>query len=186
MSTKYIEQVKYYLKDLSNSCYFHLEKDPKDALLKIYPYSLELTQFERTENSRYLLIFESDEEFIQAVKKFKPNYQWMWKSPDGYEVTTIGDNRFSPFNMYVTYNDKLTNIETLHKTLKPQYADYNVYRSLMKSIYKQYLLDRKSLFYELLLIGSKYPFVDVFDKYGGQNKYYVEICNEFVQSLNDN
>lgn len=141
----------------------------------------------RTLTNRFDLIFLDDEELAYELKRLKPDkYQWKWKYSEespGYEVTTRGDRRFSPFCMkFITADGSvISEEEYFQKIMKPMYesGQANPGDGWGHRIFKSYLADHQGLFYELALIGKTLPFTDMFDKDGGQNKFWAEILNEY-------
>jgi len=140
--------------------------------------------FLRSISNKFYIVFLDDEEFKDAMSITQgTEYKWQWKYSDrspGYEVTSRGDRRFSPFFQKVEYNDKLITAEEWYKqVLEPAKLNGTKVIGEGHKFMKEYLNRYKGLFYELAIIGVKLPFTDMFDKVGGQNKWYAEFLNEY-------
>lgn len=140
---------------------------------------------ERSTNCRYYLLFEDDSHYLQKLQELNPSqeYKWEWRSRDGYEVTSKGDRRFSPF--YMILKDG-TSIEDFYQNnVKGGVGkgnpcdDMEMAHTKLRNLMNDYIFTHYGLFYELALIGMTKPFTDMFDKYGGQNKIYAECLNNY-------
>jgi len=164
--------------------------------------------FRRFNGKKFYLLFENDVEFLEALRLLAPTkpYNWMWKvnsssdldEPKGYEVTSKGDRRFSPFFMKIP--DPRNNIDTI--TLEDYYQLFlkgyielgykngwevkglpplhpEKLKGTAHRIFGDYIFLNYGLFYELALIGKDHVFTDMFDKDGGQNKTYCDVLNNY-------
>lgn len=138
-------------------------------------------------NDRDYVIFKDEDEFIQALTAVNPTKQYTWKrlysdSDPGYEVTSRGDRRFSPFFMII-YDEKLQrniSLEDYWKIyIKP--LPFELKRGTAHKIFRTYLNTHKGLFYELAQIGLDRNLTDMFDVNGGQNLTYCDLLNEYYK-----
>jgi len=156
----------------------------------------------RSKDKRFYVVFDSDEQFLEALDDLHPTkpYRWEWKNKDnGYEVTSKGDRRFSPFFMMMQSNDErykgLITLESYYQLFIKGYINEG-YRNPFEvkgmpplhpellpgsahRLFGDYLFTHKGLFYELAVIGKQYSFTDMFDKNGGQNKTYADLLNKY-------
>lgn len=168
--------------------------------------------FRRALGKKFYLLFEDDVEFLEALRELAPTkpYQWQWKvenisgiqEPRGYEVTSKGDRRFSPFFMripdpqgkleYITLEDYYQlylkgYIEQGYtkgidvKGLPPLHPEKM--KGTAHQIFGNYIFLNYGLFYELALIGKDHVFTDMFDKNGGQNLTYCDTLNNYYCQL---
>lgn len=142
---------------------------------------------ERTTHCRYYLLFEDDSHYLQKLSELNPTkeYRWEWKNRDGYEVTSRGDRRFSPFFMIL---DDGTSIEDFYQTeVKGGVGkgtpcnDMESAHARLRNLMNNYIFTHYGLFYELALIGITKSFTDMFDKLGGQNKIYADCLNDYFR-----
>jgi len=130
-------------------------------------------------------IFDTTYDCFTAIKSLNHDkYNWEWKYEDylGYEVTSRGDRRFSPFFQYINHNGSNISLEDFYKTvIKPLKESGKYEEGTGHKLMKGYLFDKPGLLYELACIGVNHPFTDMFDKLGGQNKWYAEILNELIK-----
>jgi hypothetical protein len=140
----------------------------------------------RTVDNLWYITFDSDQQFNLAMRKLSPEKHYTWKrkyseEDPGYEVTSRGDRRFSPFfQFYDIPNIGLIKGEDYYqKYIKPARADGAYVPGLGHKLIKDYLYNHPGLIYELALIGKDKNFTDMFDVNGGQNKWYAEFLNEY-------
>jgi hypothetical protein len=161
----------------------------------------------RTVDNKYYILFDSDTDFETAMAYVKPDkpYEWIWRIENngGYEVTSIGDRRFSPFFMKTEKDGRLITLEQYYHLYLKGYIEqgYSVdewyklkglpplHPEMMKgtahATYRDYLNEFRGLWFELAVIGQLYKFSDAFDKFGGQNKIYSDLLNEYYDLTND-
>jgi len=142
----------------------------------------------RSLESKWYLVFKSKDQLNDALSLFKgSHYRWVWKySKDHptYEVTSRGDRRYSPFFQNIKYNGNWMTLEAYyHKVIKPTKNAGTYIEGTGHQLMRNYLFCYPGLIYELAEIGTRLPFSDMFDKSGGQNKWYVEILNEYINNL---
>ena len=121
--------------------------------MRVYPRSMD---------KKFYLLFESDQQFYDAMHSYSHDHPYTYKrfystTDKGYEVTSKGDRRFSPF--FMDFHSRYDNPDEYINVI-------NSYRGLI---------------YELALIGINNNFTDMFDKDGGQNKIYAEYLNKYYQ-----
>lgn len=140
----------------------------------------------RTINCRYYIIFKDEEEFNQAMKSLRPNKKYIWKrlysdNDPGYEVTSRGDRRYSPFFMrWELTNGKVISLEDYWKEfIKPLPPEKKI--GTAHDIFGKYLNKYKGLFYELAVIGLDRNLTDMFDVNGGQNLTYCDLLNSYFK-----
>lgn len=162
----------------------------------------------RLPSKRYYYIFSCESianmYIDEALKSIGKSAIWKYKDPNGYEVSSRGDARFSPFCMYINHEGIRMSIEDYYHYYIKKCTDKPFYNGIWKElkgqipntsfdevhrksieVYKNYLLNHPGLLLELIFIAKDYPLVDMFDPDGGQNKLYVEILNElYGQRLN--
>lgn len=191
-------EADYIICTFSDYYYYSLiAKSNKDYMNKLV----------RTVDNKYYVLFDSDTDFETAMTYIKPNkpYKWIWRTEDGtgYEVTSLGDRRFSPFFMKIEKDGKLITLEQYYHLYLKGYIEqgYSVdewyklkgmpplHPERMKGTahitYKDYLNEYRGLWFELAVIGQLYKFSDAFDKFGGQNKIYSDLLNEYYDLTND-
>lgn len=142
---------------------------------------------ERSIHCRYYLLFEDDPHYLQKLKELNPinEYKWEWKNVNGYEVTSRGDRRFSPF--YMILEDGTSIEEFYQKVVKGGVGKGNPCEDMesahvrLRNLMNDYIFTHYGLFYELALIGMTKSFTDMFDKFGGQNKTYADCLNNYFR-----
>lgn len=154
---------------------------------RIFEDSLKSEIYWEFEKRRYYFVFNEECSLSQALAIITINkpYQWEWKySKDhpGYEVTSRGDKRFSPFFQKVLYEGLLISAEEyFHKCIEPKKLAGKDVSGTGHKYAEQYLLNNQGLYFELARIGQQLPFTDMFDKHGGQNKWYADILNKHLK-----
>jgi len=157
----------------------------------------------RTWTHRWYLLFKDIDEFNQAMHELSPKRAYDWcqfaELPvSGYEVTSKGDRRFSPFFMKVNSGEDRLGLISLedyyHLILKGYYNQgYRSWKEVkgkppldptdftykVEIVYRGYLSRYLGLAYELALVGRTRYLTDMFDEYGGQNKIYCNILNSY-------
>lgn len=184
----------------------HIEKvnSKDDADYCILSSSSDTIWDPRSSDKRYYYIFNSEEEIKAYIRKaldlLGDSANWKHKDPNGYEVSSIGDSRFSPFCMHIICDGVRMSIEDYYHyyikkcTNKPFYngiwkelkgkvptVSFTEVHDKSLEIYKKYLQYHPGLLLELILIAKDHPLTDVFDVDGGQNKIYVEILNNLYE-----
>lgn len=187
----------------------HQERLPQLANYKIVTYTeyidhtfSETIGTSRMINNKYYIVFKGDE-FDIAMDEIYPETKFTWErfnNESGYEVTSRGDKRFSPFFMNII-NPASGELRTLedfyhlvikgledddHKSWKdckglPPKEGYELDMDLRcTNMYKSYLSKYPGLLYELSVIGGVKVFTDMFGiTNNSQARYYCDILNDY-------
>lgn len=142
--------------------------------------------FPRTIDNRCYIIFKSRLDFCDAINRLRPNkIMWSRFSDNGYEVTSRGDRRFSPFFMKKKDKDSKYFTITLENWFKRyiQPLSDEEKKGTAHKLFGEYLEEHLGLFYELIRIGQDSVLTDMFDVNGGQNKTYCDLCNKIIEPL---
>lgn len=156
----------------------------------------------RTVDHRFYLIFEDDNEIYTAMDEIYPESKFIWNRfyDKGYEVTSRGDRRFSPFFMKIINlaSGQLRTLEDFYhlnlkgledethtswrdcKGLPPKDGYGEVLEMKCTNMYKEYLNRYPGLLYELSVIGGIKVFTDMFGTTNNsQARYYCDILNDY-------
>lgn len=153
---------------------------------RIDTYLKRINKLYRTVNNQWYIVFDSPRQLKIALEKINPTKRYTWKrkyseEDPGYEVTSRGDRRYSPYFQF--YNIEgiglIKGEDYYQKYIKPARADGTYVPGLGHKLIKDYLYDHPGLIYELAVIGKDRNFTDMFDVNGGQNKWYSEFLNEY-------
>lgn len=137
----------------------------------------------RTQDNRWYIVFESTSSFDRMMKKLKPSKKYTWtrkysEENPGYEVTSRGDRRFSPFFMKWKVKSRELTLEDYWKEfIKPLPPEEKV--GTAHKVFGDYLTKYMGLFYELAVIGLDRNLTDMFDVNGGQNLTYCDLLNSY-------
>lgn len=161
------------------------------AILDSYRISDDLLKSEiywEFDKRKYYFIFNDSCSLSDALNIIPicHSYQWKWKYSNehpGYEVTSRGDKRFSPYFQKVLHEGILISAEEyFHRCIEPMKLAGKDVTGTGHAYAERYLLDNQGLYFELARIGQRLPFTDMFDKYGGQNKWYADILNKHLKN----
>lgn len=134
---------------------------------------------------RCYCVFDNDDQFDDAMQFVRNDKPYTWrrlydKDNPGYEVTSKGDRRFSPFFQRTRVDNEQITLEDYYKRyLKPYYEKGQKPPVSGHKLMQDYFDEHKGLMFELAIIGRFGNFTDMFDPQGGQNKWYAEMLNEY-------
>lgn len=154
---------------------------------RIFEDSLKSEIYWEFNKRKYYFIFNDECNLFDALNMIPIQYpyQWAWKYNDehpGYEVTSRGDKRFSPYFQKIMHEGILISAEEyFHKCIEPKKLAGEDVTGTGHAYATRYLLDNMGLCFELARIGQRLPFTDMFDKHGGQNKWYADILNKYFK-----
>lgn len=162
-----------------------------------YSEYLNETDIKRDINNKWYILFDNLLQAEMALSAEVPNgiedhavYKWSRfedkELHNGYEVTSKGDRRFSPFYMitnHPTESNKKITIENYYQGyIKPIRLEtgYDETEDMLPNVIGHYIfMEYPGLAFELAVIGKDKIFTDMFDVNGGQNKIYADLMNEF-------
>lgn len=154
---------------------------------RIFEDSLKPEIYWEFNKRKYYFIFSDECDLFDALNTISIHhpYKWAWKystEHPGYEVTSRGDKRFSPYFQKILHEGILISAEEyFHKCIEPKKLAGEDVTNTGHAYAEKYLLDNQGLYFELARIGQRLPFTDMFDKYGGQNRWYADILNEHLK-----
>lgn len=139
----------------------------------------------RSMQSKWYILFADTSQFNEAMNILNPVNKYTWvrkytKETPGYEVTSRGDRRYSPFFQVVKdlCEDKwISAQEYFKKYIQPLRAEEKV--GTAHKFWTDLFTEFHGLMYELAVIGKEMPLADMFDVGGGQNKVYCDILNKY-------